>query len=99
MSSMWIIAVPLIVIVFILLALGGTISESLSINIMPFFSVVFLILGIVSAVNIFRDKEKNEEQVKVHIIMTIIFGILFMLTCAFGTTSIGDILTWLWYHI
>lgn len=92
---MWIISVPLIIVLFVLVGIGAGISKALSVNIMPFFSIIFLIMAIVAAVNAFRCEEKQKMG---HIIAAIVLAFLFLITVSASVTT-GDILSWVWYHI
>ncbi len=92
---MWIVSVPLIIVLVIVLGIGAGISKALSVNIMPFVSIVFLIMAIIAVVNAFRSKEENRLG---HIIVAIISGFLFLITVG-ASVSTGDILSWIWYHI
>lgn len=90
---MWIFSVPLFLILIIVLFLGAGIFKAMQINIMPIVSIIFLVIGVINLALCLKKENKI-----IPIIFAVISIIIFV--CTLGISmSIGDILSWIWYHI
>lgn len=92
---MFIVAVPLVLVLFVAIGIGAGINQALQVNIMPAVSLLCAIFAIVGIVKSFSCEESQRNA---HIVLAVISGILFLLTIGSSLSS-GDILSWIWYHI
>ncbi len=89
-----IIFIPWIIIVFILLAIVGTISQALDVNLMPIMTFIS-IASIAVSIYMTATTEDDEKKTKAAL-MIFISVILFFISISTSCTT-GDMISCLWY--